>query len=70
MRLYLTFVVLLTIATIASGLTWQRFADARGGEAAARLIVLSTTPVALAAFVLLVRIVTRVTALRSNGRRP
>ncbi len=68
MRLTLSFLVLLVIATAAAGLAWGNFADARAGDAVARLIVFLAAPVGAASLALLGRIMVQVSAVRRAGK--
>ncbi len=67
MRLTVSFVVLLVIATAAAGLLWGNVSEARAGDAEARVIASLAMPVALVAFVLLGRIVSKAGPLRRGG---
>jgi hypothetical protein len=67
-RLNLMFVLLLLTATTATSLVWQSFTAARDGDPVGRVMVFVAAPVALAAVVLLGRIVTKVNSARP-GRR-
>lgn len=64
MRPTVSFVVLLIVATLALGVVWGNFADARAGDAGARAITLLGMPVALLSFALLGRIVSKISAAR------
>ena len=68
MRLWIAFVVLLTLATLGTGLLMQNFTSARGGDPGARLVVFAAAPVSWLSFLLLARIVLRVDAARRAGR--
>ena len=68
MRLTLSFIVLLFVATAATGLLWGSFPEARAGGTAARLVVSMAMPVALFSFLLLARIVSKAGAARRAGR--
>lgn len=67
MRLTLSFIILLILATVATGLLWGTIPEARAGDPGARAIASLAMPVALISFALLGRIVTKVGAT-SGGR--
>jgi hypothetical protein len=67
MRLNAAFLLLLLVATAATGLVWGDFAAALDGALAARVLVLLAAPVALISTALLGRIVVKVSALRRDG---
>jgi len=60
------FVLLLLIATVATGLVWQNVAVARDGDAVARLVVFSAAPVAAVSVALLGRIVVKLSSARTG----
>lgn len=68
MRVLFSFLVLLFIATLAMGVVWGNFAEARGGDAGARAIAFLAVPVALISFTLLSRIVSKVSAGHRAGK--
>ena len=68
MRLPLSFIVLLLVATAATGLLWGSFPEARVGDTAARFVASVAMPVALLSFLLLARIVSKADAARRAGR--
>lgn len=68
MRLPLSFIVLLLVATAATGLLWGSFPEARTGETAARLVASVAMPVALLSFLLLARIVWKIDVARRAGK--
>lgn len=67
MRLTVSFVILLILATVATGLLWGSIPEARAGDPGARAIASLAIPLALISFTLLGRIVTKVGAA-SGGR--
>lgn len=66
MRLTLSFIILLILATVASGLLWGTIPEARAGDPGARAIASLAVPLALISFTLLGRIVTKVSASRGG----
>ena len=60
MRLTVSFIVLLAVATAAAGLLWGNIPEARAGDSGARLIASLAMPVVLISFTLLGRIVAKV----------
>lgn len=69
MRLNAAFLLLLLVATAATGLAWGDFAAARDGALGARIVVLLAAPVALISTALLGRIVVKVSAMRRDGEK-
>lgn len=67
MRLTLSFVILLVLATAATGLLWGNIPEARAGDLQARAITSLAVLVALISCTLLGRIVTKVGA--ASGAR-
>lgn len=70
MRLNISFLALLLLATLSVGLDWANFQPARDGDPLARLIVFASAPVAIVAIALLTRIIVKVDDTRRTGRRP
>ena len=68
MRLTVSFIVLLFVATAAAGLLWGNIPEARAGETAARLVASVAMPVALLSFLLLARIVWKIDVARRAGK--
>lgn len=68
MRLQASFLLLLLIASTATSIIWKDFGSARDGDAVARAVVFSVTPVALVSVVLLGRIILAVGALRRRAK--
>lgn len=66
MRLQLSFVLLLLIASISTGVIWKNLATAREGEELARVMVFPLALLAAVSMVLLMRIVIKV---KSHGGR-
>lgn len=67
MRLNITFITLLAIATVTFGLEVREVPLARDGDQSARVIVFASAPVLAAAVALLARIVTRVDSARRES---
>lgn len=70
MRLNITFIALLVIATAAFGLELKEFPLARDGDTAARVIVFAVAPILAAAVALLMRIIVRIDQVRRAGGVP
>jgi hypothetical protein len=69
MRLQLSFLTLLTITTLSTGIIWGMLGAARQGDAASRVVVLALAPVAFVGMLLLSRIVVKARTANRGGRR-
>jgi len=64
MRLQLSFIALLLIASISTSVIWKNLATARDGDDAATIAVFTALPAAFVSILLLCRIVLRALAAR------
>jgi hypothetical protein len=70
MRLTLSFIILLVLATVAAGLLWANIPEARAGDPGARMVAALAVPLTIVSFTLLGRIVSKagtVSGARGEG---
>ena len=69
MRLQLSFVSLLLVTSLSSGIIWRNFESAREGDPGARAVVLALAPLAFTGMLLLSRIMIKVKATKRGPAR-